>query len=356
MDKVKVTLLYDAIEDQVKAEAEARGKRFPLVYEQVASAISKRGHTVNLFPIKQVKTLSSQIDKDDSDLIFNLVESINGVSGKDQQLAGLLELLEKPFTGSGSMGLTLSTDKALSKKIFQFHGVPYPKFTCIDAGQVEWSDHLHFPLFVKPVDEDASIGISNNAVVNNVKELMERISYIHTEIHTAALIEEFIEGREIYVSVIGNEKPQALPILEWDFSRVPEGHPRIASAEAKWDDDAEAYKDTPEIFPTDIPEPVYQKIQQVAIDAFKALRLRDYARFDMRLRQNKRPVVKGVKTDPLDEWEFFVIEANPNPWLERNSEFVRSARKAGLSHPDTLERIMEGAIKRHRSRKVRPPA
>ena len=365
MKTLKITILYDAVEEADKKEAEAAGEKVvPLVCEQLEQVLTKRGHEVRRLTAEhRIRDLASQIMKDDSDLIFNLCESLGGVNQYEQHVAALLEVLDKRFTGAGSIGLTLAQDKELSKKIFQFHSIRYPKFSCMDAGKVEWSDELSFPLFVKPLNEDASIGIDSGSIVNNVKELMERISYMQTEFNAAALIEEFIEGREMYIGVLGNDKPEALPILEWDFSKMPEGTPKIASSEAKWDQES-AYKDAPQVFPLDIPEPVYAKMQETAIQAFKALKLRDYGRVDMRLRrikpqQHKQSTAESEEkarvkdtgeeaaTTDLDDWEFYVIEVNPNPYLDEKSELAMAARKHGLNYSELIERIIELAMERN---------
>lgn len=352
MKTLKITILYDAVEESDKKKAEAAGEKVsPLVCEQVEQVLTKHGHEVKRLPAEhKIRDLASQIMKDDSDLIFNLCESLGGISQYEQHVAALLEVLDKRFTGAGSIGLTLAQDKELSKKIFQFHSIRYPKFSCMDAGKVEWSDELTFPLFVKPLNEDASIGIDSGSIVNNVKELMERISYIQTEFNAPALIEEYIEGRELYIGVLGNDKPEAQPILEWDFSKMPKGTPKIASSEAKWDDES-AYKDAPEVFPTDIPEPVYTKMQEAAIQVFRSLKLRDYGRIDMRLRHvvkdtETKSTKKDTATANLDNWEFYVIEANPNPYLDKKSELAMAARKHELSYPDLIEKIVELAMER----------
>lgn len=162
----------------------------------------------------------------------------------------------------------------------------------------------------------------------------KRISYIHTELATPALIEEYIEGREIYVAVLGNDKPEALPIIEWDFSRVPDGTPKIASTEAKWEENSKAFKHAKEIFPEDIPELVYKEIQEAAINAFRSLKLRDYGRVDMRLRKAR------------NAWQFYIIEVNPNPHLEIEAELAMAAKKYGLDYPDLIEKIIELALER----------
>jgi len=349
LKRLKVTILFDAEEEVDKKEAEAAGEKVsPLVCEQVEQVLTRRGHEVQKVGAKHnIRDLASQIMKDDSDLIFNLCESLGGISQYEQHVAALLEALDKRFTGSASIGLTLAQDKELSKKIFQFHSIRYPKFSCIDAGKVEWSDELGFPLFVKPLNEDASIGIDSGSIVHNVKELMERISFIQTEFNAPALIEEYIDGRELYIGVLGNDKPEALPILEWDFSKMPKGTPRIASSEAKWDEES-AYKDAPEVFPIDIPESVYMKIQETAVQAFKSLKLRDYGRVDMRLRHVAKDTgTKSTGTETnFDDWEFYVIEVNPNPYLDKKSELAMAARKHELNYPDLIEKIIQLAMAR----------
>ena len=342
MEKLKVTILYDSVED----EETERGADRP-VYKEVAQVLDKRGHQVKTLAAEaNVRGLVTLIEKDDSDLIFNLCESLGGVDMHAINVASMLELLGKPFTGTGSFGLMLAQDKAFAKKIYSFHGIQYPKFSTMDAGQVEWSDELQFPLFVKPANTDSSIGIDDKSLVKNIKELMERISYIHTEIHSPVLIEEFIDGRELFITVLGNEKMEALPIIEWDFSQVKNGA-KFATAEAKWDKESEGYR-APEIFPEDIPEPVYKRIQAAAVDACKALRMLDYGRVDMRLRRRERADDAPRDADALDGWDFYIIEVNPNPYLEQKAEVAMAARKHGLNYPDLIERIMELALKRRR--------
>jgi D-alanine-D-alanine ligase len=351
--KLKVTLLYDGIEDRVKEEALARGEKFPaLAYEEIAAALKERGHQVQRLAARSALELAAQIERDDSDLIFNLCEGFAGVAQREQHVASLLELFGKPFTGAGSIGLSLAQDKALAKKLLSFHGINTPRFSVIHSGEVDHVDDLTFPMFVKPSTADASIGIDHRSIVHNFKELMERISYIQTEFDAPALIEEFIDGREIYVSVLSGAKPEPLPIVEWDFSRVPEGTPKIASAEAKWDESSPRYKDAPEIIVQDLPEPVVKALQDAAVDAFRSLKLRDYGRIDMRLRRSEgRPSLlptpeAAERQRLLDGWEFFLIEVNPNPHLATNSELPLAAKAHGLSYPDLIERIMENALGR----------
>ncbi|MDB4989599.1 MAG: hypothetical protein JWN04_4777 [Myxococcaceae bacterium] len=346
--KLKVTILYDAIEDAVREENRALGKpEERLVYEELTDVLSSRGHTVQRIAATTVVELAQKLQEDDSDLVFNVCESLNGVGKHEVNVAALLELLGKRFTGAGSVGLALAGDKALAKKLLSFHGINTPRFSVMRAGQLDHVDDLTFPMFVKPSNEDASIGIDHRSIVHNFKELMERISYIETEFSSPALIEEFIDGREIYAGVLCGSKAEALPLVEWDFSGVPDGTPKIASAEAKWDAESPRYKDAPEVIVKDLPDAVVKALQQAAVEAVRALKLRDYARIDMRVRQ--RPV-DGPVADPqqaaLEGWEFYLIEVNPNPHLATNSELPLAAKASGLAYPELIERLVEIAMQR----------
>lgn len=352
--KLKVTILYDAIEDQIKEKSIARGEKFPpLAYEEISEVLGQRGHSVQRLAARSALELAGQLARDDSDVIFNICESFQGVAQREQHVAAMLELFGKRFTGASSIGLALAQDKALAKKILNFHAINTPRFSVIQSGEVDHADDLTFPMFVKPATADASIGIDHRSIVHNFKELMERISYIQTEFAAPALIEEFIDGREIYVSVLsGGSKLEALPIVEWDFSRVPDGTPKIASSEAKWDENSPRYKDAPEVIVRDLPAEVEHALKEAALHAFRALKLRDYGRIDMRLRRAEGRTsllpVGGEAEAPrtLEGWEFFLIEVNPNPHLATTSELPLSAKALGLSHGELIERILDSALQR----------
>ena len=339
---LNITVLYDAIEDREKARAEANGEEFALAYESVAKALEERGRKVTLLPAgTDLRSLVTTIGRDESGLVFNLCESLGGVAQHEQHVVALLELMGKRFTGSSALGLTLAQDKALSKKLLHYHGIRFPKFTVLRGHPIEWKADLEFPLFVKPLNQDGSVGIDRNSIVNNFGELKERVSFVQEECGSPALVEEYIEGREIYVGILGNETLETLPILEWDFSKVPDHLPKIASAEAKWDKESPEYK-APQVFPTDIPDEVVARVRQVSLDAFRALRIRDYARVDMRLRPPGTATPRGAS----DKWECFVIEANPNPHLEPKGELALAARKQGLNYSDLINRIVDLALER----------
>jgi D-alanine-D-alanine ligase len=353
--KLKISVLYDAVEEREREQAAARDEPpQKLVCEILNEVLREQGHEVRaLAAASTALELAAQVQKDDADLVFNVCESFGGINQQEQNVAALLELFQKRFTGSGSIGLALAQDKALAKKLLSFHGINTPKFSLIEGGEVDHADDLTFPMFVKPSNADSSIGIDEHSVVHNFKELMERMSYIKTEFDAPVLIEEYIEGRELYVGVLGGPKPEPLPVLEWDFSKVPQGTPKIASAEAKWDAQSARFRDAPQLFPSDLPEHLVTELQRVAVSAYKALKLRDYGRIDMRLRRRDRGRAtlsgkpqKLLEAHALDDWEIFLIEVNPNPHLAPDSELPVSAARHGLSYPALVQRIIDNAFAR----------
>ena len=188
----------------------------------------------------------------DCDLVFNLCESFDDDDTADFKIAGYLELIGKKYTGSGTHGLMLAQDKAIAKKIFAFHGIHTPTFAKSFRGRLDFSHDLQFPVIVKPAREDGSIGIEFSAVVNSIRELMERMDWLHANFDSPVLIEEYIDGREMYVGILGNDKPEALPVVELDLSKLPDGTPRIAAAEVKWGKGTKAYRDTKSAIATDL--------------------------------------------------------------------------------------------------------
>ena len=305
--------------------------------DQLDGALVAGGHTTRRLPVDaEIQPLINELTAESPDLVFNLAESFRGKSALESNVAALLNLIDLRYTGSSPAGLILAGDKTLTKKVLAFHGILSAKFATMYRGQVDWAGDISFPLLVKPPQEDASLGITQKSIVNNVKELLDVISGTQQEYQSAVLVEEFIDGREFYVGVLGNSKVEALPIIELDFSKFPKDLPKIASWEAKWGDEGdekgEQFAGTESIFPTDLPEELATRIQQVAIDAFQALRLRDYGRIDLRVTAKE---------------EIYVIEANPNCYLEQKSEFARAAQKSGLEYPALISRIVELASARY---------
>jgi len=294
-------------------------------HEEVFEVLEKLGHKPFYYILDGRDCTLSGLAKCDADLFFNLTESYAGDDTKDMHLAAYLELLGRPYTGAGPRALCLAQDKSVAKKMFAFHGIQTPFFAACYKGKLEHAHDIRFPLIVKPTNEDGSIGIDATSVVTSVKELMERIHYIHESFDAPALIEEYIEGREIYASIIGNGTPEVLPLIELDLSRLPQGTPHIASSEVKWDKQTEAYKLTKSAPAEDLSETAARNLADTALATYQALKLRDYARIDMRLTAKD---------------EVYVIEANPNPWLASGAEFAMAAREAGRTYPQMIGEIV----------------
>ena len=299
--------------------------------DEVVEALTKLGHEAALHELDGTHKSLLALARLECDLVFNLTESFADDDTADFKIAGFMELVGKRYTGSGTHGLMLAQDKAIAKKIFQFHGIHTPVFAKSFRGRLDFSHDLQFPVIVKPAREDGSIGIEFSAVVSSIRELMERMDWLHAHFDSPVLIEEYIEGRELYVGVLGNDKPEALPVVELDLSKLPDGTPRIAAAEVKWGKGTKAYRDTKSAIATDLSDDTVAALQQTAVAAYQALELRDYGRVDMRLQADGK---------------IHVIEANPNPWLSSKAEFAMAARKAGRTYSRLVEEIVELAMAR----------
>ena len=338
---LKIGILYDAwFEDQEEPAAEAPPKRpskrrEKWDREEVFGALAKRGHQPFYHCLdgraRSLKALAGV----ECDLLFNLTESYAGDDTKDINIAAYLDLLGIPYTGSGPSGLHLAQDKAVAKRLFQFHGIRTPHFATVYEGRLQWSDDLQFPVIVKPKREDGSIGIEFNAVVGSIKEMMERIDAIHADLDSPVLIEEYIEGRELYVSVLGNDPPEALPVVELNLSDLPPGTPRIAGTEVKWERGTPAYQKTKLQIPNDLPESTVTELETMAVTACRALEIRDYARVDFRL---------------AADGTLYALEVNPNPWLHSTAEFALAARESGRDPVALIEEIVNLAVTRYRGK------
>ena len=338
MGKLKIVMLYDRVLVD-ESEEQAGADKSPVVRtldkkeveDEVAEVVAKLGHEPVMYELDGTQKSLLGLAKVECDLVFNLAESFADDDTADFKIAAFLELLGKKYTGTGTHGLMLAQDKAVAKKIFAFHGIHTPTFAKSYRGRLDFSHDLQFPVIVKPAREDGSIGIEFSAVVSSIRELMERMDWLHANFDSPVLIEEYIDGREMYVGIIGNDKAEALPIVELDLSKLPDGTPRIAAAEVKWGKGTKAYKDTKSAIATDLSEEIVQTLQQTAVAAYQALELRDYGRVDMRLQPDGR---------------VHVIEVNPNPWLSSRAEFAMAARKSGRTYPQLIEEIIELATAR----------
>jgi len=347
--KLKIAVLYDIWDEdpapppeleEAKESKNGKGKRKKKKKkhkedrEEIFEALEKLGHEPFYQVLDGTKQSLFGLARCGADLVFNLTESYAGDDTMDGNIAAYMDLLKIPYTGTGPRGLFLGQDKSVAKKLFQFHGVRTPIFATSYKGMLDHSHDIEFPLIVKPTSEDGSIGIDGDSVVGSVKELMERIHYIHEEFDSPALIEEYIDGREIYGAVLGNSSPEVLPLIELDLSKLPKGTPRVAGQDVKFERDTEAYKLTKSAPAEDLDEETVEKLKETAALAFSALKFRDYGRIDMRLNKKK---------------EVYVIEANPNPWLASSQEFAMAAKKSGRSYTQLIGEIVDFAWARAKS-------
>ena len=338
---MKVTILYstfEGYEDYPGANAEAASKKKPKKkkkktdIEAISDSLRELGHEPSTLAVDGRRPTLTRIAKSDADLFFNLVESYAGDDSMEMHFAAYLDLVGKKYTGAGPQGSYLAMDKSIAKMIMRYHELYNPYSAVVNKGRVEHAQDIRFPVIVKPATEDASKGIDAGSVVNSVKELLDRISYIHEEFGSAVLLEEYIEGREIYAAVLGNDKPEALPLVELDLSKLPEGMPKIAGYEVKFDVNTEAYRKTKSAPARDLDEETTARIQEAAVTAYRALKLRDYGRIDLRLTPSGK---------------VYVIEANPNPWLDPIAEFAMAAKEGGRSYTDVIGQIVELAMGRY---------
>jgi D-alanine-D-alanine ligase len=312
-------------------------KEYDPVVPQVARTLRKLGHRVSVLGAHgDVKRLITGLSRRKPDLVFNLMEMFGENVFGDIPVTGLLDLLGLDYTGSGPGELYLSQDKGLTKKLLAFEDILYPRFAVFSRDTAfETGGNLRMPLFVKPLRSDASLGIGGKSLVQDWTGLMERVTAIRKELDDAALAEEFIEGREFYVGVIGNSQPKALPPVEIDFTGFPEGVPKVMDSKAKWDERSKEYKGTRSVL-AQLPDELRARLQKVAVEAYRALRVRDYGRVDIRL---------------TDTGDIYVLEVNASCYLEKNSEFAMAAAAAGLDYSRLIERIVDLALARRKGRK-----
>ncbi len=306
-------------------------KQYDAVADQVAGALKQGGHTPSIQGVHgDLGKLIRGLKRRKPDLVFHILEMFGNRTRGDIEVAGLLDLMEIPYTGGGPAELSLRMDKGLAKKALAFDKILYPDFAVFAKDDFETGGNLRMPMFVKPLTADASIGIGKESLVHDALALMKRVDFIHKKIGDAALAEEYIEGREFYVGVLGNREPQAFPPIEMDFGGLPDGAPRILDNKAKWAVNSVEYKGTRSVL-AQIPDDLRARLQQVSLDAFRALKVRDYGRVDLRL---------------AETGEIYVIEVNANCYLEKSGEFATAAAAAGLDYPALINRITDLAVQR----------
>jgi len=293
----------------------------------VISALRAAGHEVQILGVLDSLTeLRGALLEWKPEVVFNLLEEFNGIVTYDQHVVAFLELMRAPYTGCNPRGLLLSRDKVLCKQLLAFHRIPTPQFTVFRRGQrIQVPKNLRAPLFVKSATEDASLGIAQASVVDDHAKLRERVQFMHEQIGSDALVEEYIEGRELYVGVLGNDRLTRLPIWEMRFGTLPQSLPAIATRKVKWDRNYQKRYEITTCAATDLSPQVLQKLDRLSRRIYRALHLSGYARIDFRVRA---------------DGSIFMLEANANPNLTRDEDFAESARAAGVDYQALLERIM----------------
>jgi D-alanine-D-alanine ligase len=332
--KLKVLALFDAIapttiDQDLTTELATDDWK---TERNVLEALRTLGHTAEYLAIfDDLDIIQQKLQQFEPDIIFNLADQFKNNRAFDQNIVSFLAMRGIAFTGCGSTGLTLCKHKAISKKILGYHRVHTPAFVTIARGKrIARPKHLKFPILVKPLKEEASLGISQASFVENDDQFRERVQFIHEKFDNDVIAEEYIEGRELYVSLLGNHRLDVFPFRELVFREVPPDEPKIATYKAKWDEDYRKRwglenRDADGLDPT-----VISTIQQTCRRIYRLLTIDGYARLDLRLTADNK---------------VYFIEANPNPTLAADEDFAQSALKAGLTYPQLIDRIIRVGLK-----------
>ena len=298
----------------------------------VVSGLKKLGHEVSVLGVQHdITSIRNAIDECGPHIAFNLLEGFYELRRYDSYVVAYLELLGVPYTGCHPRGLSLARDKALSKKVLSYHRLPIPRFQVFPRHRkAKRQKRLEFPLFVKPLFEEASTGISKASRVEDDEKLSERIDYVHKRLNSDALVEEFVPGREIYVSVLGNARLDVFPAWELCFDKTPADDANIATEKAKWDLGYQK-KWGIKLRRANLPETQEKKLARIAKRIYRRLDLSGYARFDFRMN---------------DAGDFYFLEANPNPDIGKQEAFAEAAKAAGYTYENTVQRILNLGLRR----------
>jgi D-alanine-D-alanine ligase len=336
MESRDCVILYNAANISEREGCEEKLYPANIVREEVSAieeSLRSGGHHPYVFA---VDTFSQDLIRTLTEIspcfVFNLCEEINGNPELEMCVAGLLELMGIPYTGSNPYTLGLALNKFHVKQVLRAAGVPTARGYVRYPGQVLTVPRgMRFPLIVKPARQDASLGINSNSVCDAPEQLERQIRYIHEVYDQEALVEAYLDGREFNVSVVGDRNPEVLAVSEIDFTGLPDDEPRIVSYRAKWDEESLVFNSTVPICPAPITKRLESRIRTIAIRSYQCTGCRDYARIDMR-------------TDARSG--IYVLEVNPNPDISPKAGFARAVRAAGYSYSDMILRISESAVER----------
>jgi D-alanine-D-alanine ligase len=293
----------------------------------VVTTLREMGHEVRPLGVwDDLGKIRKEVDEWQPHIAFNLLEEFHGVSVYDQHVVSYLELLRQPYTGCNPRGLLLAHDKALSKQILTYHRILTPRFIVYPQKRaVKPTKRLNYPLLVKSASEEASLGISQASIVTSDEKLKDRVEFVHDHVQSDALVEEYIEGRELYVGILGNQRLQTFPIWELEFTKGGDKVPLIATAKVKWDYEYQKKIGVETSAARDLPDGVANAVIKQCLRTYRALFLTGYARIDLRLGADGRA---------------YVLEANPNPNLSYGEDFAESGEAAGLNYENLLHRIV----------------
>jgi len=332
--KLKVGVLYNLFERLEKGEAkdilaeEAVQEEIGAIEEGICSL----GHEFHVMAVRhEIDSVIHWLKEIRPDVVFNLCESVYGDASLEMNIPALLDLLRIPYTGSSALTLGLCQDKGKVKDILTSQGVLTPRYKIFDREVGSLKGNI-FPIIVKPLHEDGSLGISNQSVVHNDESLNRQIRYVIEKYRQPALVEEYIDGRELNVGLLEtNGKVEPLPISEIDYSEFPEGIPRICGYEAKWVQDSIEYQKSKPVCPAPLEWVMQKRVEHLAIKVFKLFGCRDYARVDMRIDRDGK---------------LYVLEVNPNPDISPPSGMARAIRVRGMTYAEFLGAVIEKAIQR----------
>jgi D-alanine-D-alanine ligase len=332
--KLHVTVLVDATEiTKDNPNFEVRPD-VPTTEYHVISALRNLGYEISVLgAVSDIGTIAETLTEQEPDLVFNLTEAFDGDRRLDKNIAALLEMVGVPFTGTGAAGLMLCRDKRLCKELLSLHKIRVPSFFSLPQGcRIPVAKTMRYPLVVKPALEDSSEGISNASLVSNGAELQERARFMHERWQQPAIAEEYIKGRELYVSILGNKKLTVLPPRECSFDSDGGAGPQLATYRVKWN---EKYREKWNIrfgF-AELDQTTLRNIGHVCKKVFRVLQLRDYGRIDLRLTDDEKVVI---------------LEANPNPDLAYGEEVAEAAEHSGLTYEQLIDRILHIALHRYK--------
>jgi len=298
----------------------------------VVSELRDMGHEVQMLGVyDDIGVIRDMIDEFKPDIAFNLLEEFHGNSLFDYHVVSYLELKKQPYTGCNPRGLMLAHDKALSKKLLYFHRINVPQFKVIPIGKKPMTPkRLKFPLFVKSLFEDGSYGIAQASVVYNEDKFIERVTYLHEQLGTPVIVEEYIEGRELYVSVIGNNRLETFPIIELEFGETSDQTLKIATSKVKWDWAYQKKYKIDTVVARDLSQPIRNKIAKLSKRIYKILGITGYARIDLRL---------------TETGDIYVLEANANPDIAYGEELSCATESVGISYDALLQKIINHGLR-----------